>query len=159
MDNGIKSPKIPTLISNILTDGKCQADNLIADLWKTLNLTGLIKKAGFNKRTGLPIEQVVYLHIVWVWLKVESIGMFSKNMMECFGVKNKDVMYDQLKREDLNWRALHYQVNKKVIQKASLQNSQVKAYVVDDSVKVRTGNKLEGVSRHFDHLLGRTVKG
>jgi len=37
--------------------------------------------------------------------------------------------------------------------------SQVKAYIVDDSVKVRKGNKLEGVSRHFDHLLGRTVKG
>ena len=31
--------------------------------------------------------------------------------------------------------------------------------MVDDSVKVRKGKKLEGVSRHFDHLLGRTVKG
>jgi len=31
--------------------------------------------------------------------------------------------------------------------------------MVDDSVKERKGKKLEAVSRHFDHILGRTVKG
>jgi len=80
-------------------------------------------------------------------------------MMEAFGAKNKDVLYDQLKREDLNWRKLHYQVVKKTLVKKQSVKSQIKAYIVDDSVKVRKGNKLEGVSRHFDHLLGRTVKG
>ncbi|NEV63494.1 transposase [Thiorhodococcus minor] len=31
--------------------------------------------------------------------------------------------------------------------------------MLDDAVKVRRGKRLEGVSRHFDHLSGRTVKG
>ena len=85
--------------------------------------------------------------------------MFSQTMMECFGVKNKDVMYDQLKREDLNWRKLQYQLVKSVIREENLKKSKITAYIVDDSVKVRKGKKLEAVSRHFDHLLGRTVKG
>lgn len=80
-------------------------------------------------------------------------------VMHCFDQKNKDVLYDQLKREDLDWRALHYLAVKKVISKEKMYRSAVSAYVVDDSVKVRKGKKLEAVSNHFDHLLGRTVKG
>ena len=159
MNNDIKSPKIPTLVSGFLTDAESKTDNLIADVWNHAKLSQLIKKSGFKKRSGLPIEQVLYLLIIWVWLKADSIAMFSKTMMESFGAKNKDVLYDQLKREDLNWRKLHYQVVKKTLVKTQSVKSQVKAYIVDDSVKVRKGNKLEGVSRHFDHLLGRTVKG
>lgn len=159
MNNDTKILGIPALVSDLLTDEGTQTDNLVAGLWKTLKIGSLIKKSGFTKRTGLPIEQVIYLLLIWVWVKVDSIAMFSQTMMECFGVKNKDVMYDQLKREDLNWRKLQYQLVKKVITEQKLKQSKVKAYVVDDSVKVRKGKKLEGVSRHFDHLLGRTVKG
>lgn len=159
MNNAIKAPKIPSLVSELLTDEQNKTDNLIADVWNRIKLKQLIKNCGFKKRSGLPIEQVLYLLVIWVWLKADSIAMFSKNMMESFGAKNKDVLYDQLKREDLNWRKLHYQVVKKTLMKTQAVKSLVKAYIVDDSVKVRTGKKIEGVSRHFDHLLGRTVKG
>lgn len=159
MNNDIDIPEIPGLVSDLLNDDLSQPDNLIADMWKEINLTHLIKRAGFKKRTGLPIEQVIYFLLIWVWLKVDSIGMFAKEMMHCFGQKNKDVLYDQLKREDLDWRTLHYLTVKKVISKKKLTHSSIKAYVVDDSVKVRKGKKLEAVSNHFDHLLGRTVKG
>ena len=159
MNNDTRAPKIPSLVSDFLTDVDNKTDNIIALVWKHAKLSQLIKKSGFKKRSGLPIEQVLYLLVIWVWLKADSIAMFSKNMMESFGTKNKDVLYDQLKREDLNWRKLHYQVVKKALVKTQSIKCQVKAFIVDDSVKVRTGNKLEGVSRHFDHMLGRTVKG
>jgi len=159
MNSDIKSLEIPGLVKELVTDSSVKADNLIADLWKVVNMGRLIKKAGFKKRTGLAMEQVIYLLLVWVWMKVDSIGMFASEVMQCFGLKNKDVLYDQLKREDLNWRKLHYQTAEKVIRETKMHKSPVRAFVVDDSVKERKGKKMEAVSRHFDHLQCRTVKG
>jgi hypothetical protein len=34
-----------------------------------------------------------------------------------------------------------------------------KAFVLDDSIKIRHGKKMPGVSSHFDHTLGRPVMG
>jgi len=159
MNNDTKYVQLPALVSDLVTGDSVRPDNMVADLWKTLNISGLIRRAGFTKRSGLPIEQVVYLLMIWVWLKADSIGMFSRDLMHCFGQKNKDVLYDQLRREDLNWRDLHYQTVKKVIIREKMHKKPIRAYVIDDSVKERKGKKLEAVSRHFDHLLGRTVKG
>lgn len=159
MNNDTANPEIPGLINDLLTDGTAQPDTLIADLWKELQFGQLIQRAGFKKRTGLPITQVIYLLMIWVWVKADSIGMFANDMMRSFGCKNKDVLYDQMKREDLDWRTLHYQTVRKVIQKEKIHQAPIRAYVVDDSVKERKGKQLEAVSQHFDHLLGRTVKG
>ncbi len=159
VNNDTEKPEIPAIVSDLLTDKTAQSDTLVADLWKELQFDQLIKQAGFTKHSGLPIGQVIYLLMIWVWVQADSIGMFAKDIMRSFGCKNKDVLYDQLKREDLDWRALHYQTVRKVIAKEKIRQASIKAYVVDDSVKVRKGKKLEAVSRHFDHLLGRTVKG
>jgi hypothetical protein len=40
-----------------------------------------------------------------------------------------------------------------------LNLQETKAFVLDDSVKIRRGKKMAGVSCHFDHLTGRTVMG
>ncbi|TXL02473.1 hypothetical protein BMR09_16825, partial [Methylococcaceae bacterium CS3] len=34
-----------------------------------------------------------------------------------------------------------------------------KAFVLDDSIKIRHGKKMPGVSSHFDHTLGCSVMG
>ncbi len=159
MNNDTETHEIPGLVSDLLTDKTAQSDTLIADLWKQLQFGQLIKRSGFKKHSGLPIEQVIYLLMIWVWVQADSIGMFASNIMRSFGCRNKDVLYDQMKREDLDWRALHYQTVRKVILKEKIHQAPIRAYVVDDSVKERKGKKLEAVSRHFDHLLGRTVKG
>ena len=46
---------------------------------------------------------------------------------------------------------------KKVIKAG--ESSKVRAFVVDDSVKIRRGKKMPGVSSHFDHLTSRCVMG
>lgn len=40
-----------------------------------------------------------------------------------------------------------------------LNKHEIKAFVLDDLVKIRRGKKMAGVSCHFDHLTGRTVIG
>ncbi|MCU7893848.1 MAG: transposase [Candidatus Thiodiazotropha sp. (ex Lucinoma aequizonata)] len=77
------------------------------------------------------------------------MGFFSK--------ARKDLIYDLLKREEINWRALNRQTTKAVYQQNKLTGSRVKAFVLDDSIKTGCGKKMEGVSSHFDHVTGRHV--
>lgn len=85
--------------------------------------------------------------------------MFSRKSLQCFTDARKDVMYDYLKREDVKWRRLHYQLARQVAKEHKLMDHEIRAFVLDDSVKARRGKKMVGISSHFDHLTGRTVKG
>jgi hypothetical protein len=159
MNIDTKTQNLPNLIAGLLGKDGVNIDNLFADLWKSMGMAALLNRAGFHKRSGLDASQVVFLLLIWVWLKVDTINMFSRQSMQCFTDSRKDVMYDFLQREDINWRVFHAHVAQKVVSSHKLNDSEVKAFVVDDSVKIRTGKKMEGVSRHFDHLTGKTVMG
>ena len=159
MNPATKSSALPSLTADILIDPHLPVDNLLARLWKTMTIPVLLSRSGITKRSGLPAPEVVYLLLVWVWLKATSIHMFSRDSLQGFADARKDVIYDFLKREDINWRGLHWQIAKKTYVQHQLNQCQIKAFVVDDSVKIRTGKKMGGVSWHFDHLTGRSVKG
>jgi SRSO17 transposase len=93
--------------------------------------------------------------MLWLWLQKESIGMFARDCLQ--GSMGKDVLYDTMNREDLNWRKFHEQVAHKAVQ--ALKPSGIKAYVVDDTVAQRFGKKMPGISSHFDHTSGRHMMG
>ena len=159
MKSATESIALPSLTNDILSDPLMPVDNILARLWKTMNIPTLLVRAGFQKRSGLPAPDVMYVLLLWVWLKVGSISLFSRDALQGFANARKDVMYDFIKREDLNWRGFHTQIARKVYQEHNLKDCKLKAFVVDDSVKSRRGKKVAGVSRHFDHLTGKTVKG
>ena len=69
------------------------------------------------------------------------------------------MLYETLKREDVNWRKLNLGVALEVYKAPEIKDSENKALVVDDSVKERRGKKMEGVSKHFNHLTGRSCMG
>ena len=149
----------PPLISGVISDSKHFIDNLFADAWKQLNLNMRIKQAGFTRRSGIEITEAVFVLLIWKWLNMSSIAMFSQKALGLFSKARKDVMYNLLKREEINWRALNSQTAKAVYQQNQLAVSRVKAFVLDDSIKTRRGKKMEGVSSHFDHVTGRHVMG
>ena len=159
MKNDTNADSLPPLISDVITDSKHYIDNLFADTWKKLKLNSLIKAAGFTKRSGIEITQAVYVLLLWKWLNMSSIAMFSRQALGTFSRAKKDVMYDLLKREEINWRALNSQTARAVYQQHTLAESRSKAFVLDDSIKTRRGKKMEGVSSHFDHVTGRHVMG
>jgi hypothetical protein len=157
--NGTYAGALPALIGDVITDKRHYIDNLFADTWKQLKFTARIKGAGFTKRSGIEITEAVFLLLLWKWINVSSIAMFSRKAMGMFSRAKKDVMYDLLKREDVNWRVLNLQTAKGVYQQHTLGQSRIRAFVVDDSIKTRCGKKMEGVSSHFDHVTGRHVMG
>jgi hypothetical protein len=149
----------PALIGGVLADQQHYIDNLFADTWRTLRFSTLLKAAGFTKRSGLQITQAVFLLLLWKWLNVSSIAMFSRKALGTFSAAKKDVMYDLLKREDINWREFNLLATKEIYRANRLQGNRTKAFVLDDSIKTRRGKKMEGVSSHFDHVTNRHVMG
>jgi len=159
MNPATESTALPNLTADILSDPQMPVDNILARLWKTMTIPTLLSRADISKRSGLPAPDVIYLLLVWVWLKATSIHLFARDSLQGFADARKDVIYDFLKREDVNWRGFHLQTARKVYQDHQLKDCRIKAFVVDDSVKIRTGKKMGGVSWHFDHLTGRSVRG
>jgi SRSO17 transposase len=149
---------LPALTADLLRDGGLLVDNLFADLWKQVGMKTLLSRVGFSKRSGTPIDELVYCLVLWVWLKAGSLGLFARESLQAFSEAEKDALYGVMNREDLDWRRLHQRVALQAI--GAMKTSRgPQALVLDDSIKTRHGKKMPGVSSHFDHTSGRHVMG
>lgn len=158
MNHDTKTPGLPELTASLLRDGGYLIDNLFADLWKHVGMKARMNRIGFHKRSGTSAHELVYSLMIWVWVKVDSIGMFSRQSLQTFSGAGKDALYAALNQEDWNWRRLHMEIAQQAVRSAKA-SSQPGAFVLDDSIQVRHGKKMPGVSSHFDHTSGRHVMG
>ena len=155
MNRATKMIELPALTVDLLKANGVLIDNVFASLWREIGMKTVLSRAGFNKRSGTSMSDVIFSLMLWLWLTKESIGMFARDCLH--DSMGKDVLYDTMNREDLNWRKFHEQIAHKTVQ--ALKQSGKKAYVVDDSVKQRFGKKMPGISSHFDHTSGRHMMG
>ena len=159
MNHDTNGNTLPTLVANMLADKTQFIDNLFAAIWNKLDFSKTIYLAGFTKRSGTNISEVVFVLLLWKWLNVASIAVFSRQAMSVFCGAKKDVLYDLLKRENIDWRTFNLRVAKNIYNDEKIQSSKMKVFVLDDSIKARRGKKIEGVSSHFDHATHRYVMG
>ena len=155
MNRATKIIELPALTADLLKANGVLIDNVFASLWREVGMRTILSRAGFNKRSGTPMSDVMFSLMLWLWLQKESIGMFARECLQ--GAMGKDVLYDTMNREDLNWRKFHGEVAHKTVQ--TFKASGKKAYVVDDTVAQRFGKKMPGISSHFDHTSGRHMMG
>ena len=155
MNRATKIIELPALTVDLLKANGVLIDNVFASLWRDIGMKTVLNRAGFNKRSGTSMSDVMFGLMLWLWLQKDSIGMFARECLQ--GAMGKDVLYDTMNREDLNWRKFHERVAHKTVQ--VFKASGKKAYVVDDSVKPRFGKKMPGISSHFDHTSGRHLMG
>jgi len=155
MNRATKIIELPALTVDLLKANGVLIDNVFASLWRDIGMKMVLNRAGFNKRSGTSMSDVMFSLMLWLWLQKESIGMFARECLQ--GSMGKDVLYDTMNREDLNWRKFHEQIAHKTVQ--ALKPSGKKAYVVDDTVAQRFGKKMPGISSHFDHTSGRHMMG
>lgn len=88
-DTDTAPPNLPTLT----TCPGSQVDNLFSKMWKKLNFNRLLVQSGVKKRSGTPAADVMYLLILWVWLKVDPVGMFSRESLLSLSAAKKDALY------------------------------------------------------------------
>ena len=155
MNRATKIIELPALTVDLLKANGVLIDNVFASLWREIGMNTILRRVGFEKRSGAAMSEVIFGLMLWLWLKKDSIGMFARECLQ--GSMGKDVLYDTMNREDLNWRKYHGQIAHKTVQ--SFKSSGKKAFVVDDSVAQRFGKKMPGLSSHFDHTTGRHIMG
>jgi SRSO17 transposase len=148
----------PALTSDFLRSSHSPIDNIFADLWKRVGMKTLLERCGFRKRSGVEVNPILYCLTMWVWLKSNSVSLFARDSLRTFCAAGKDVLYEAMNREDWNWRALHLHVARKALQQLAVPPSTT-AFVLDDTIKIRSGKKMPGISSHFDHTTGRHVMG
>ena len=153
MKNDTITDSLPPFVSDILTGQKHYIDNIFADTWKKLKFNTLIKGAGFTKRSGIEVTEVVFILLIWKWLNMSSISMFSKKALGVFSNARKDAMYDLLKREEINWRELNIQTAKVVYKQNNHAASRVKSFVLDDSIDEAGHSKWDGGGLYFSGCL------
>ncbi len=154
MKHPINKVTLPSLTVDLLQENGQLIDNVFSTLWQQAGMKMILNRCGFTKRSGTAIHQVVYTLSLWLWLKKESIGMFARDSLKDMG---KDVLYDTLNREDLNWRKCHELLAYKAYR--GFNHNRKKAFVVDDTIAQRFGKKMPGISSHFDHTTGRHMMG
>lgn len=113
MNRATKITELPALTIDLLTANGVLIDNVFASLWREVGMDKLLSRAGFSKRSGAPIGDVVFSLILWLWLKKGSIGMFARDCLQ--DNKGKDVLYDTMNREDLDWRPYQGQLARKTV--------------------------------------------
>jgi hypothetical protein len=79
MNSATKPLKLPSLTAELLSQANLKIDNTFSSTWKSLRFNMILRQAKFSKRSGIPASDVVYLLMLWVWLKVDSVAMFSKD--------------------------------------------------------------------------------
>ena len=142
MNSDTTTFNLPSLTDDFLNQSNLNIDNTFSSTWKNIGFQAMLRQSKFSKCSGTPVSDVVYLLILWVWLKVDSVAMFSRDALLSFSMAKKDALYDLLNREDLDWRKLQLLTAKKVL-KNNIKNKQT-AFVIDDSVKIRRGKKCTG---------------
>jgi len=138
----------------IFVDNEIQASLEKIKFFKIFN-----KHSRINKRHGYSIESIVYTLIIWAFLKKSSLKTFCEKCIRAFFPSGKDVLYDMMKSEKINWRLISLDTAKVIYVQNNIALESDKAFVFDDTIKKRRGSKVEGTSNHFEHAEGRTVKG
>ena len=127
-----------------------------------LNISKLLHQSGFRKRSGADI-----LTMFMVFIKSIFCGAYSlHDRYSLNDVESPDCSYYALMRfisnSKHNWSLLLLLVAKTAISIISSLNNKGHIYTlcVDDTVIERPrGKKIEGLSRTFNHVIGKTVKG
>jgi len=114
-----------------------------------------------------PINAILCALLCWPFLK-NSIHCFCGELCQFIGAKKnhgersnrpEDVLYSILGREDINWRKQSIAASKSVLRQNDFGPESQRAFVVDDTIKLRRGKKVEGASKHWDHTEKRTIFG
>ena len=153
-------PRSYTPISDALAEPFCFADTELADGISRHNLIGLLSSCINRKRRrdGEPLGNVLCALLVWPLLNLRSIHCYCSELGHILRGK-VSVLYDFMGREDVGWRAFGARVARRIGQENDLGPIAQSAFVVDDSLKARSGRKVEGSSIHFDHTLGKSLQG
>lgn len=131
---------------------------VFSSLLKEFNLKQINKVLSSSKSRGVDCKNIFEVLFVLPFIKVENISSlmnlgFSKELNN-----KKDVFYEFMKNERINWRFILSSFSKQfvaIVAKKSLDTDvkSPKCLIVDDSLLPKSGNKIELIGKVYDHCL------
>jgi len=121
----------------------------------------LLKRMGFKKRSGDPIEAILYTLFLMPLLEAKSICFLFGNRLSTLLQGGKDVVYSFMENQSINWSLFTLKIAHTFfnLQKWGETTDMKAAIVVDDTLDERYGKKVEATSLHWDHNKGSSIKG
>jgi hypothetical protein len=148
-----------TPVSDELIENNVFIDNEMQDALTNVTLISRLKKSGLTKRSGDSIQTIVYCLCLWPLLGKKSLAAFCGKFIGCYLTGGVHILYDFMKRQNINWRNHTCSTAQEVIAMHQLCEDVDSALVVDDTLQHRRGKGVEGASSHFDHTLRKHVMG
>jgi len=145
------------------------SEDFAYNIFKTLDILKL-KRVGsfFNsiKRCGFDVSGILMALVLMPFYKVSTIASLIKNDFEGSYTNScgKDVYYDLKNNFKVNWRSLLWLVALRYKKTSALlsghnEKTKLRAFIADDSLLPKTGEKTEFISRVHDHVSGNFIFG
>lgn len=113
------------------------------------------------KQKGISTQQLLNILLSFPFLNQKNVHRFVQSSWFSYAGYGKDAYYRLKKNVNINWRSLllgtAIQTMKRL--KKHENGSEVRVFIFDDSTIEKTGVKIEGISRVWNHVIGRVVLG
>ena len=133
--------------------------NPILSVLREIKIISILKQSNFHKRnTGYSVFSIL-LHFVYMLLMNKRQSSFIKQSSDAYG---KDTYYRFIQSTHFNWRKLLLLSSQALIEKVEplQKSSEVSVLIIDDTVEVKHGKKIEGSSKSvWSNKAGHCVNG
>ena len=121
-----------------------------------------LSRHSLDKMRGRDMAELILSMMVFRILG-ETIGSMSTAKFHGVLEVGKNCFYRLLCRPEMNWRILHLSMARRfqsIVRREHAEETDApKCYIVDDTTVAKTGFHFEGLSRVYDHVLGKCVPG
>ena len=134
-------------------------DNALSQSCEHLAFFSLVNQLGLKKKFGADIPQILFVILICPIVKANSMWAFCSEFLDQLSIGAKDVIYRFLRREDIRWAHLLKRLAKSFALEhpECFEDEDACAFVVDDSLKPRTG-KVEASASHWDHNKKQAIR-
>ncbi len=131
--------------------------NTFGDVLKEFNLKYINDLLSKSKSKGENSAKIFQILFVLQYFDLKNIrNLYLSKKSQCIDFK-KDVFYDFMKNEKIDWRRIMSLFTKqlfRIIQKKSVDVNEVKTptfFIVDDTLVEKSGKTIEKIGKVFDH--------
>jgi hypothetical protein len=137
-------------------------DPLWIDIRREFNLPRFSRSGGVEKRTGIVVASLFETAIAIPMFLVGTARSFFASRFEKIVASSPSAYYRFCQDSRFRWRrvmsALFKFIRKREME-TGLEAKYPSAFIFDDSVLEKSGRRIEGVSRIYDHCTGHNVTG
>lgn len=141
---------------------KSETSDAIMHFMRCFGIGRILSKHSLDKMRGRDMAEQILAMMVFRILG-ETIGSLSLTKFHGVLEVGKNCFYRLLARSEMNWRILQLSMARRfqsIVRKENAEEAEApKCYIVDDTTVTKTGLHFEGLSRVFDHVLGKCVLG